>query len=248
MFSPPLGPRLAPFWPPRERKEASDGRQHRTPEGADKEVPRTAAVCHSQNAECAAGGAQPPPSRAPRAPSPAGKVRRHSRGRALRGLVQSAAREFGSNGIHVLHFRHRRCRAQRATAGSRRPAQPPPRAQRDRQGLHRRARPAPQRVVARGRSPALRRVVPSPLPRISAFFGNGAINMTSPRSVVFANPARTAIGTFGGSLKQIATPNLRPAAIKSPIAPPALKPDEVGTVAMGNVIQAGIKMNPARQA
>jgi len=81
-----------------------------------------------------------------------------------------------------------------------------------------------------------------------AFIGNGDLNMTSPRSVIFANPARTAIGTFGGSLKEIAAPNLGAAAIKAAIERAALKPDEVGTVAMGNVIQAGTKMNPARQA
>src|SRR5258706_5349412 len=72
--------------------------------------------------------------------------------------------------------------------------------------------------------------------------------MTSPRSVVFANPARSAIGTFGGSLKEIAAPNLGAAAIKAAIERAGLKPDEVGTVAMGNVIQAGVKMNPSRQA
>ena len=72
--------------------------------------------------------------------------------------------------------------------------------------------------------------------------------MTSPRSVVFANPARTAIGTFGGSLQEIAAPNLGAAAIKAAIERAGLKPDEVGTVAMGNVIQAGTRMNPARQA
>ena len=58
--------------------------------------------------------------------------------------------------------------------------------------------------------------------------------MTSPHSVVFANPARTAIGTFGGSLKEIAAPNLGAAAIKAAIERAGLKPDEVGTVAMGN--------------
>src|SRR5712672_3705177 len=72
--------------------------------------------------------------------------------------------------------------------------------------------------------------------------------MTSPRSVIFANPARTAIGTFGGSLKEIAAPDLGAAVIKAAVARAGLKPDEVGTVAMGNVIQAGAKMNPARQA
>src|SRR5712672_1435453 len=72
--------------------------------------------------------------------------------------------------------------------------------------------------------------------------------MTSPRSVIFANPARTAIGTFGGSLKEIAAPNLGAPPIKAANERAGLKPDEVGTVAMGNVIQAGTKMNPARQA
>src|SRR5258705_3388512 len=72
--------------------------------------------------------------------------------------------------------------------------------------------------------------------------------MTSPRSVIFATPARTAIGTYGGSIKEIAAPNLGAAAIKAAIERAGLKPDEVGTVAMGNVIQAGTKMNPARQA
>src|ERR1700752_2625474 len=72
--------------------------------------------------------------------------------------------------------------------------------------------------------------------------------MTSPRSVVFANPARTAIGTFGGSLNEIAATDLCAAAIKAAIERAGLEPDEVETVAMGNVIQAGTKMNPARQA
>src|SRR6201984_86908 len=72
--------------------------------------------------------------------------------------------------------------------------------------------------------------------------------MTSRRSVIFANPARTAIGTFGGSLKEIAATDLGAAAIKAAIERAGLKPDEVETVALGNVIQAGTKMNPARQA
>jgi acetyl-CoA C-acetyltransferase len=81
-----------------------------------------------------------------------------------------------------------------------------------------------------------------------ALIGNGDLNMTSLRSVIFANPARTAIGTFGGSLKEIAAPSLGAVAIKAAIERAGLRPDEVGTVAMGNVIQAGAKMNPARQA
>jgi acetyl-CoA C-acetyltransferase len=72
--------------------------------------------------------------------------------------------------------------------------------------------------------------------------------MTSSRSAVFANPVRTAIGTFGGSLKEVAAPDLGAAVIKAALKRTGLKPDEVGTVVMGNVIQAGVKMNPARQA
>src|SRR6201987_159109 len=71
--------------------------------------------------------------------------------------------------------------------------------------------------------------------------------MTS-RSVVFAEPVRTAIGTFGGTLKEIPAPNLGAVAIGAAVARAKLKPDEVETVVMGNVVQAGTKMNPARQA
>jgi acetyl-CoA C-acetyltransferase len=72
--------------------------------------------------------------------------------------------------------------------------------------------------------------------------------MTSQRSVVFAEPVRTAIGTFGGSLKDVPAPNLGAVAIGAAVARAKLRPDEVETVAMGNVVQAGTKMNPARQA
>jgi hypothetical protein len=71
--------------------------------------------------------------------------------------------------------------------------------------------------------------------------------MTS-RSVVFAEPVRTAIGTFGGSLKDISVPDLGATAIRAAVARAGVRPDEVETVVMGNVVQAGTKMNPARQA
>jgi acetyl-CoA C-acetyltransferase len=71
--------------------------------------------------------------------------------------------------------------------------------------------------------------------------------MTS-RSVVIAEPVRTAIGAFGGTLKDVPAPDLGAVAIRAAVERAGLKPDEVETVAMGNVIQAGTKMNPARQA
>jgi acetyl-CoA C-acetyltransferase len=72
--------------------------------------------------------------------------------------------------------------------------------------------------------------------------------MTSQRSIVFAEPVRTAIGTFGGSLKEVPAPALGAAAIGAAVARAGIRPDEVETVVMGNVVQAGAKMNPARQA
>jgi acetyl-CoA C-acetyltransferase len=72
--------------------------------------------------------------------------------------------------------------------------------------------------------------------------------MTARRSVVLCDPVRTGIGTFGGSLKDISAPNLGAIAIKAAVARAGLKPEEVETAVMGNVVQAGAKMNPARQA
>src|ERR1700736_6486549 len=72
--------------------------------------------------------------------------------------------------------------------------------------------------------------------------------MISPRSVVLTAPVRTAIGTFAGSLKEIPAPDLGAIAIKAAIARAGLHAGEVGTAVMGNVVQAGAKMNPARQA
>jgi acetyl-CoA C-acetyltransferase len=72
--------------------------------------------------------------------------------------------------------------------------------------------------------------------------------VTSQRSVVFAEPVRTPIGTFGGSLKDVPAPTLGAAAIGAAVARAKIRPEDVETVVIGNVIQAGTKMNPARQA
>jgi acetyl-CoA C-acetyltransferase len=74
------------------------------------------------------------------------------------------------------------------------------------------------------------------------------IAMTAKHSVVFAEPVRTAIGAFGGSLKEVPAPKLGAEAIRAAIARAKLTPGDVQTVVMGNVVQAGAKMNPARQA
>jgi len=72
--------------------------------------------------------------------------------------------------------------------------------------------------------------------------------MTSQRSVVFAEPVRTAIGTFGGSLKDVPAPSLGAVAIGAAVARAGIRAEDAETVVMGNVVQAGTKMNPARQA
>ncbi len=71
--------------------------------------------------------------------------------------------------------------------------------------------------------------------------------MTS-RSVVFAEPVRTAIGTFGGSLKDVPAPALGATTIRASVGRASIRPDDVETVVMGNVVQAGTKTNSARQA
>src|SRR5258708_27546791 len=75
-----------------------------------------------------------------------------------------------------------------------------------------------------------------------------AFSMTSKHSVLIAEPVRTAIGTFGGALKDIPAVELGATAISAALRRSGLRPDEIGTVVMGNAVQAGNKMNPARQA
>ena len=68
------------------------------------------------------------------------------------------------------------------------------------------------------------------------------------RTVVLSAPVRTAIGTFGGSLKETPATELGATAIRAVLARTKLDDTKIETVVMGNVIQAGNKMNPARQA
>ncbi len=68
------------------------------------------------------------------------------------------------------------------------------------------------------------------------------------REVVICSPVRTAIGTYGGALKDTPAVDLGAAVVRATVERAKLAPGDVGTVVMGNVIQAGNKMNPARQA
>lgn len=68
------------------------------------------------------------------------------------------------------------------------------------------------------------------------------------KEVVICSPVRTAIGTYGGTLKDMAAVDLGAVAVRATIERAKISAGDVGTVVMGNVIQAGNKMNPARQA
>jgi acetyl-CoA C-acetyltransferase len=70
----------------------------------------------------------------------------------------------------------------------------------------------------------------------------------SQREIVLCHPVRTAIGAFNGSLKSFTAPDLGATAVRDLLRRAALDPVQVGAVVMGNVVQAGNKMNPARQA
>ncbi|HZM34442.1 MAG TPA: acetyl-CoA C-acetyltransferase [Burkholderiales bacterium] len=66
--------------------------------------------------------------------------------------------------------------------------------------------------------------------------------------VVLCHPVRTAIGTYGGSLKAIPATKLGSAVIAEALRRSKLPATDIDTVVMGHVIQAGARMNPARQA
>jgi acetyl-CoA C-acetyltransferase len=68
------------------------------------------------------------------------------------------------------------------------------------------------------------------------------------RKVVIAGACRTAIGKFGGSLKDVPATKLGEIVIREALKRAGVKPEMVDEVYMGNVIQAGNGQNPARQA
>jgi acetyl-CoA C-acetyltransferase len=68
------------------------------------------------------------------------------------------------------------------------------------------------------------------------------------REVVLCNPVRTPIGTYGGALKNTSAPALGAVVIREVLKRSDLAAEKVQTLVMGQVIQAGAKMNPARQA
>ncbi|MFC5558785.1 acetyl-CoA C-acetyltransferase [Ureibacillus thermophilus] len=68
------------------------------------------------------------------------------------------------------------------------------------------------------------------------------------QDVVIVSAVRTAIGSFQGSLKDVPAPTLGSIVIKEAIRRAGIEPNQVDEVIMGNVLQAGLGQNPARQA
>ncbi|SQI43560.1 Acetyl-CoA acetyltransferase [Leminorella richardii] len=66
--------------------------------------------------------------------------------------------------------------------------------------------------------------------------------------IVIVSAVRTAIGSFGGSLAGISAPDLGAIVAKEAMARAGIEPCVVNDVILGNVLQAGLGQNPARQA
>jgi len=68
------------------------------------------------------------------------------------------------------------------------------------------------------------------------------------REAVIVSAVRTPIGTFNGGLKDVSATRLGGIAIKAALERAGVEPGQVDEVIMGNVLQAGLGQNPARQA
>jgi acetyl-CoA C-acetyltransferase len=72
--------------------------------------------------------------------------------------------------------------------------------------------------------------------------------MTERREAVIVSAVRTAIGTYGGGLADVPAIKLGEICIREAMERASIRSDEVDEVLMGNVLQAGLGQNPARQA
>ena len=72
--------------------------------------------------------------------------------------------------------------------------------------------------------------------------------MPEKKSVVITSAVRTAIGSLGGTLKNIPAYKLGSSVISNAIKKSNLKPTEIDEVIMGHVLTGGAGQNPARQA
>ncbi|MBE3557824.1 MAG: acetyl-CoA C-acetyltransferase [Ktedonobacteraceae bacterium] len=72
--------------------------------------------------------------------------------------------------------------------------------------------------------------------------------MVELQDAVIVSGVRTAIGTYGGGLAEVPAVKLGEICIRAALERADVRPEQVDEVIMGNVLQAGLGMNPARQA
>src|SRR3989441_9169772 len=72
--------------------------------------------------------------------------------------------------------------------------------------------------------------------------------MAEVQDAVIVSAVRTAIGTYGGGLAEISAVKLGEICIRAALDRADLKPNQVEEVIMGNVLQAGLGQDPARQS
>jgi len=72
--------------------------------------------------------------------------------------------------------------------------------------------------------------------------------MAEVQDAVIVSAVRTAIGIYGGGLAEVPAVKLGEICIRAALERADLKPSQVEEVIMGNVLQAGLGQNPARQA
>ena len=68
------------------------------------------------------------------------------------------------------------------------------------------------------------------------------------RQAVILSAARTAIGSFQGTLSSLSATQLGSVAINEAITRSGVEPAKIDDVIMGNVVSAGLGQAPARQA
>ena len=67
-------------------------------------------------------------------------------------------------------------------------------------------------------------------------------------NIVIVSAARTAIGSFNGALASVSAVDLGSIVIREAMARAGIAGDAIDEVIFGNVLQAGLGQNPARQA
>ena len=68
------------------------------------------------------------------------------------------------------------------------------------------------------------------------------------KEVYVVNCCRTAIGSFGGSLKDVPAAEMGAVVMKEALNRAGVKPEQVDEVMFGCILTAGLGQNPARQA